>query len=219
VGGAVLAGKNYAVNLPATAATSGIGLALGTVGNLAVLNARLSAAESNGQAKTVSMPKIMTLDNKAAKITQGYQVPYTIYNLSTVQTQFVNAALQLDVIPHVTSDGAVQMSVKISQNAPDFEKRDNLGIPAILTKEATTELLVRDGDTAVIGGIYTRKAFNGSNQVPLLGSIPILGWLFKSTNKVDEQSEMLVFLTPRLMNRKKSTIDASLVDKKTGLVN
>ncbi|MDA0713586.1 MAG: type IV pilus secretin PilQ, partial [bacterium] len=205
-----ISNKNYAVNFPVENAPASIGFSMGSFGNMAVLNARLSAAENDGQAKTVSMPKIMTLDNKAARITQGFRVPYSVINSSVTQTQFIDAALELNVTPHATSDGSVRMSIKITQNSPDFDHPNPLGIPPIKIKEATTELLVKDGDTAVIGGIFTRSVSSGDNSVPGLSKIPILGWLFKSSNKSEDQSELLVFLTPRLMNRQMSTIDTSL---------
>ena len=92
----------------------------------------------------------MTLDNTPARITQGYQIPITVANLTTVQTNFINAALQLEVTPHVTGDGLIHLSVEITDNHPDYTKTDNLGAPAIFTKEVSTELLVRDGETTVI---------------------------------------------------------------------
>lgn len=193
------AGKDYAVNLPASNASSAFGITLGTVGNLAVLNARLSAGEQSGQAKTVSTPKIMTLDNKPAIITQGYQIPVTVTTLNSIQTKFFNAALQLDVTPHVTSDGTVMMAVKITDNQPDFKNKDNMGIPSIQTKESFNQLLVRDGDTAVIGGIYSQKSNKVTNQTPGIGRIPVLGWLFKNTEEQQSQTELMVFLTPRII--------------------
>jgi len=211
-GNAAAMSPNYAVNLPVANPTSSIGFSLGNIGNMAVLNARISAAEVDGQAKTVSMPKIMTLDNKAARITQGFQIPYTISNLNATETQFVQAALELNVVPHVTADGSVQMSLKITHNSPDFSKLTQIGVPAIAIKEAITELLVKDGDTVVIGGIYTRSLLNKNRSVPFLSKIPVLGWLFKDSDQQDEQSEMLVFLTPRLMNRQKATVNSSLVE-------
>lgn len=216
---AAISNKNYAVNFPVENAPASIGFSMGSLGNMAVLNARLSAAENDGQAKTVSMPKIMTLDNKAARITQGFRLPYSVINSSVTQTQFIDAALELSVTPHATSDGSVRMSINITQNSPDFEHPNPLGIPPIKIKEATTELLVKDGDTAVIGGIFTRSVSSGDNSVPGLSKIPILGWLFKSSNKSEDQSELLVFLTPRLMNRQMSTIDTSLKSVETETKN
>lgn len=205
--------QNYVINMPALNPTTSAGVQLGTAGNWAVINARLSAAEQHRRVKTISMPKIMTLDNKSARITQGYQIPVSFSNASIVSTQFVYAALQLDVTPHVSSDGSIMLSIKMTNNEPDFLRKDNLGVPAIKTKEAMTELLVKDGDTAVIGGIYTRDQNNGIDQTPVLGSIPILGWIFKSTEVIDRQKEMMVFLTPRLVNRQKATLDTQIVDK------
>jgi type IV pilus assembly protein PilQ len=119
--------------------------------------------------------------------------------------QTVKAALELDVTPHVTADGSILMAIKMTNNVPDFSQQVGQGVPPVSTKEAETEMLVADGDTAVIGGIYTRNTAENYAQTPFLGSIPILGWLFKSSVESDSRSEMLVFITPRIINRRSAT--------------
>ena len=197
--------SNFAVNLPAQNVTSGVGLNLGSIGNFGFLNARLTAAEASGQAKIISSPRVTTLNNKRARISQGTDitVPLVTQNQLTVQT--VQAALELDVTPHMTADGSILMQVKLTNNVPDFSQQVGQGVPPVTTKEAETEMLVKDGDTAVIGGIYTRNTAENFAQTPFLGSIPLLGWLFKNVSESDNRTEMLVFITPRIVNRRSAT--------------
>lgn len=194
----------FAVNVPAANVNSSLGMTLGSIGNIGVVNARITAAESSGQAKVISSPRVQTLNNKRARISQGVEITIPSVTLNTITFQKVEALLELDVLPHVTADGSILMNVKISNNVPNFEQRTNQ-IPAVSTKEAESEMLVKDGDTAVIGGIYTRQSGENYEQTPFLGSIPILGWLFKSYQETDNRSEMLVFLTPRIVNRRSAT--------------
>lgn len=191
---------NFAVNLPAQNVNSSVGMNLGSIGNFGFLNARLSAAESSGQAKIISAPRVTTLNNKRARITQGVDITIPVVTANTLTVQVVKAALTLDVTPHVTADGSILMALNIKNDVPDFSQRTR-DIPAIQTKEAETEMLVADGDTAVIGGIYTRQQGESTQQTPFLGSIPILGWLFKNYAENDNRTEMLVFITPRIVNR------------------
>ena len=192
---------NFAVNLPAQNVTSGVGLNLGSIGNFGFVNARLTAAEASGQAKIISAPRITTLNNKRARITQGTDITVPIVTQNQLTVQTVTAALELDVTPHVTADGSILMAIKLTNNVPDFSQQVGQGVPPVATKEAETEMLVKDGDTAVIGGIYTRNTSENYAQTPFLGSIPILGWLFKSVTESDSRTEMLVFITPRIVNR------------------
>lgn len=202
----VFSPSNFAVNLPAQSVNSAIGLNLGSIGNFGFLNARLSAAEQSGQAKIVSAPRVTTLNNKRARIAQGTEFNFPTVTLNQVNVTTVRAALELDVTPHVTADGSILMKLEISNNVPDFGNTViGADTPPINTKEAETEMLVRDGDTAVIGGVFTRTTGESYNQTPFLGSIPILGWLFKNYSEVDNRSEMLVFITPRIVNRRSAT--------------
>jgi type IV pilus assembly protein PilQ len=198
--------SNFAVNLPAQNVTSGVGLNLGSVGNFGFVNARLTAAEATGQAKIISAPRVTTLNNTRARITQGTDITVPIVTQNALTVQTVRAALELDVTPHVTADGSILMAIRLTNNVPDFSQQVGLGVPPVSTKEAETEMLVADGDTAVIGGIYTRNTAENYAQTPLLGSIPILGWLFKRSAESDSRSEMLVFITPRIVNRRSATV-------------
>jgi type IV pilus assembly protein PilQ len=195
---------NFAVNLPAAVGTDtggALGFSLGSVDNNINLNVRLSAAESSGMVRIVSSPRVLTLDNREARIAQGTLLPFSQVSAQGVQTTFQEAKLQLLVKPHVTADGSVSMHVKINRDEPDFTQTSARGDPTILKREAETDLLVMDGHTAVIGGIYTRNTGRNLDQVPFFGDIPILGVLFQRRRASDERNELVIFLTPRIVNR------------------
>lgn len=198
---------NFVVNLPApvgTGAGGAIGMSLGSLAGNFNLALRLSAFESTGQVRIVSAPKVLTLDNYAATIAQGTSIPYSQVSAQGVQTAFQEATLRLEVTPHVTSDGAVAMEVAIQRDEPDFNQTSARGDPTILKRQANTNLLVQDGHTAVIGGIYTRATGRGLEQVPFFGDIPIIGILFQNRSERDARSELLIFLTPRIVNRQEA---------------
>lgn len=195
---------NFVVNMPATVGTGSggaIGLTLGSVDSNFNLNLRLSAAESSGMVRILSSPRILTLDNHEARISQGTLIPFSQVSAQGVQTTFQEAKLQLMVQPHVTADGSVAMHVKINRDEPDFNQTSARGDPTILKREAETDLLVMDGHTAVIGGIYTRNTGRNVDQVPFFGDIPLLGLLFQSRQSSDQRGELVIFLTPRIVNR------------------
>jgi len=195
---------NFAVNLPATVGTGSggaIGLTFGSINNTVNLAVRLSAAESSGMLRIISSPRILTLDNREARISQGTLIPFSQISAQGVQTTFQEAKLQLLVKPHVTSDGSVGMHVRINRDEPDFNQTSARGDPTILKREAETDLLIMDGHTAVIGGIFTRNTGRNLDQVPLLGDIPVLGVLFQRRRASDSRSELVIFLTPRIVNR------------------
>ncbi len=198
---------NFAVNLPATVGTGAggaLGLTFGSIDNSVNLNVRISAAEATGMLRIVSSPRILTLDNAEARINQGTLIPFSQISAQGVQTVFQEAKLQLLVVPHVTADGSVSMHVKINRDEPDFNQTSARGDPTILKREAETDLLVMDGHTAVIGGIYSRNTGRNLDQVPVLGDIPVLGVLFQRRRSSDSRSELVIFLTPRIVNRAES---------------
>lgn len=199
-----VAQPNFAVNLPAATGTGqggALGFSLGSVDNNFNVGFRLSAAEASGLLRIVSSPRILTLDNREARISQGTLIPFSQISAQGVQTTFQEAKLQLLVRPHVTADGSVAMHVKINRDEPDFNQTSARGDPTILKREAETDLLVMDGHTAVIGGIYTRNTGRNLDQVPLFGDIPILGVLFQRRRASDTRNELVIFLTPRIVNR------------------
>ncbi|MEO0324515.1 MAG: type IV pilus secretin PilQ [Myxococcota bacterium] len=199
-----LAADNFAVNLPAIVGQGdggAIGLSLGSIGGNVNLNVRLSAAESNGTVRIISSPRILTLDNQEATIAQGTLIPFSQVSAQGVNTAFQEARLELTVRPHVTADASVSMHIQITRNEPDFTNVSVRGDPTILEREAETDLLVPDGNTAVIGGIYTRNSGRTVNQVPFFGDIPVLGVLFQRRIVTDTRNELLIFVTPRIVNR------------------
>jgi type IV pilus assembly protein PilQ len=199
-----VANPNFAVNLPAvvgTGAGGAIGLTLGSINNTVNLGIRLSAAESSGMIRIISSPRILTMDNKDARISQGTLIPFAQVSAQGVQTTFQEAKLQLLVRPHVTADGSVAMHVKVNRDEPDFTQTSPRGDPTILKREAETDLLIMDGHTAVIGGIYTRNTGRNIDQVPFFGDIPLLGLLFQRRRVNDSRGELVIFLTPRIVNR------------------
>jgi type IV pilus assembly protein PilQ len=195
---------NFAVNLPAPAGTGSggaIGMTLGSLSGAFNLNLRLSAAETQGSAKIISAPRIMTLHNQSASITSGVSIPVSVVSAAGAQTVFFDAALTLNVTPRVTPDGNIFLDVNVTKNEPDFENTGSRGDPSIVRREARTQLLVRDGDTTVIGGIFQRNTGFSTDRVPFLGSLPIIGPLFRSSSRTDVRNELLVFITPRIVNR------------------
>ena len=124
-------------------------------------------------------------------------------------TKFVSANLELEVTPHVTNDGSVLMQIKTEKSEPDFRNTGASGDPTLLKKMAETEVLVSDGDTTVIGGIYTRNTSESYEGIPILSDIPILGWLFKRRSERDDRAELLIFITPRIVNRQEALMQAS----------
>ena len=198
---------NFAVNLPAAVGTGSggaIGLSLGSIDNNFNLNLRLSAAESSGLVRIVSSPRVLTLNNKVARINQGTLIPFSQVSAQGVQTTFQEAKLQLLVTPHVTADGSVSMHLKVNRDEPNFNQTAANGAPTILKREAETDLLVMDGHTAVIGGIFTRNTGRNVAQVPFFGDIPILGVLFQRRQANDTRNELVIFITPRIVNRAES---------------
>ncbi|MCL2822963.1 MAG: type IV pilus secretin PilQ [Polyangiaceae bacterium] len=198
---------NFAVNLPATVGTGSggaVGLTLGHINNTVNLAVRLSAAETSGMVRIISSPRILTLDNHEATISQGTMIPFSQTSAMGVQTTFREAKLQLRVRPHVTADGSISMRVKVNRDEPDFTQTSARGDPTILKREAETDLLVMDGHTAVIGGIFTRNTGRNIDQVPFFGDIPLVGLLFQRRRASDARSELVIFITPRIVNRAES---------------
>ncbi|HLM48234.1 MAG TPA: type IV pilus secretin PilQ, partial [Myxococcaceae bacterium] len=158
---------NFAVNLPVGAGLGSggaLGFVFGSAGGALALNLRLSAAENEGVVKTISAPKVTTLDNNTARISQGVSIPFSQVSASGANTTFVEARLSLEVTPHVTQDGSIMLTINAANNQPDPANTGANGQPAIQRKEANTQVLVKDGDTTVIGGIYVRRGSTQSNS-------------------------------------------------------
>jgi type IV pilus assembly protein PilQ len=195
---------NFAINLPAPVgqgAGGALGFVFGSAGGAVNLNLRLSALENQGAVKTISAPRVTTLDNNTATISQGVSIPFSQTSAAGVNTTFVEARLSLVVTPHITHDGSILMQIRAENNQPDPSATGSQGQPAIQRKEATTQVLVKDGDTTVIGGIYVRRGSSSIATVPFFGRIPILGFFFRSTSESENRQELLIFITPRIINR------------------
>src|SRR5271156_4474138 len=184
-------------NLPASVPTSGIEYAYSNA-NFA-LDLIITAAESRGVGKLLSKPKIITQNNEKATVKQGTKIPVQTIVNNTVSVQFVDAVLELDVTPQITADGTVYMDVTVENDQIDGSIPRVQGIPAIDTQAAETKVTVNDGATVVIGGIIVTQQTTDIQQVPFVGSVPILGNLFKHTTVKSTSQELLFFLTPRIL--------------------
>ncbi|NIN91402.1 type IV pilus secretin PilQ [bacterium] len=188
----------YAINLPAPAFHTALGLSFGNVLDTFRLDMAISALETSGQGQIISSPVVTTQNNQQAEIVQGRQIPVqTVANFTTT-TRFVNAALELRATPQITAEGTIIMDIEIRNNAADFANLVN-GIPPITTQSATTTVMVIDGGTTVIGGIYRTEDSFTRERVPFLHKIPILGGLFKNFARTRQNRELIIFITPRII--------------------
>ena len=178
----------------AIGATSGIGIIRQT--GSAVLKAEITALESLGMGKTISNPKVFTLDNQVATIKQGEEIAYQATGSEGADTSFKEATLNLTVTPSIIGDGNVLLEIKVNN---DTVNRAFAGDPGINKMEISTKLLIADGDIVVIGGIKKNKVFDTKNQTPGLGNVPVLGNLFKGKTKSDSMDELLIFIAPRIL--------------------
>ncbi len=182
-------------NFPVTGATSGIGLLRKTT--TGVLKAEITALESMGMGKTISNPKVFTLDNQLATVTQGEEIPYQTTSEGTTSTSFKEAALKLEVTPSIIGDGNVLLTIKVNNDTPNRAAASDE--PPINKMEIVTKLLVADGDIVVIGGIKKNVQSNSKNQTPGVGNLPVIGNLFKGKANSDNLDELLVFIAPRIL--------------------
>jgi len=199
--GTTVGNSSTLVDLPAAvgAASGGaVGLTLGSVTSALNLDLELSAAESDGEVKIISNPRVVTTNLKPAFIKQGIQLPFVTPGTanSPPTTQLIEALLELQVTPQITANNGVIMDVVVKKNSP----KEELGLTGIDTKEINTNIYMKNGETVVIGGVYTRDTSDATAGVPGLSKIPVLGWLFKKNKVVDNRSELLIFLTPKIMN-------------------
>ena len=182
-------------NFPVTGATSGIGLLRRTT--TGVLKAEITALEAIGLGKTISNPKIFTLDNQTATITQGEEIPYQTTADGTTSTSFKEAALKLTVTPSIIGDGNVLLDIQVNNDTPNRSAGGDE--PPINKMEIVTKLLIADGDIVVIGGIKKNVIANSKEQTPGLGDMPVIGNLFKGKSNVDNLDELLIFIAPKVL--------------------
>ena len=191
-------GVPSAVNLGVNGASSAVGLTLGSVNGAFNLDVALSALETSGNGRILSTPRVMTQNNIAAEVTQGTQIPIQTVANNTVTVSFKDAALTLKVTPQITAAGTVIMNISLENSQADFTRAVN-GIPPINTQRANTSVLVSDGQTTVIGGVYVTNEQAQTDRTPGLGNIPLLKWLFKRDVNTSADQELLIFITPRII--------------------
>ncbi len=198
--------SNFLVNLPATVgglvSTPGVGFTIGKTDG-ALLDMRLSAGELLGLSKVIAAPKVTTLDKREAKISQGESIPFQTTSLQGTQTTFVDANLELNVTPQITSRDPkevgklISMKIRATRNA--VGARSNPAGPSIDRREANTQVIIRDGETMVIGGVFIDTQNNSVAGIPYLSRVPVLGWLFKQKTESVAKQELLIFLTPSIV--------------------
>lgn len=198
VGVGLVQGVQGASDAALTQGQNAIGITLGSLTNAVDLDLLLRALELEEKAKVVSSPRILTLDNQTAEISQGIAIPFSTTSAAGTKTEFVDANLKLEVTPHVTADGRVAMEISAQRNSPVTVP--GAAGPGINKNEASTQILIKDGETAVIGGIFTMDKSESQTRVPFLGKIPFLGWLFRTQQKSDDRRELIIFLTPRIVS-------------------
>ncbi|MBI1820141.1 MAG: type IV pilus secretin PilQ [Nitrospirae bacterium] len=210
-------GAPYAVNLPATVGPGlggSIGLSYANIANNLLLDVQLSAMQDTGKGKILSKPKILTLDHKEARISSGTEILIPTATLvsggatsggtptgssATSGVTTINAKLELVVTPHITPDHQILMHIRTEKKEPDYSHQVQ-NIPPLTTRTAETDLIVKNGSTVAIGGIITKNESVKENGIPFLSDIPILGWLFKKQNKGNQETELIIFITPSEYN-------------------
>jgi type IV pilus assembly protein PilQ len=192
-------GVNFPISPGSGGALSALGLTLGAVNGTALLDAKLMAMEQDSDAVVISNPKITTMNNKQATIKSGTQVPYTTVDKQGQSiTAFKDAVLLLEVTPHITSGNRMRLSLKVTKDRPLQAPAGSA--PPIETRSAETEVLVGDGETTVLGGLFEDTSSTGQSMIPGLGRIPLIGWLFKSETTNNNNQELLIFITPKIVD-------------------
>lgn len=191
------AAVDYDVALPSAATAGTLGISFGNVLDTLTLDMTLDAFELNGDVKILSSPRIATQNNQKATIEQGVQIPVVSTTATQINVEFISASLKLEVTPQITKERTVIMDVRVDNSSPDFVNRVG-DVPPIITERAETQILVPDGGTAVIGGIFKLNDSVTEAGVPGLSKIPGLGWLFKNKSINRKNTELLIFITPRI---------------------
>jgi type IV pilus assembly protein PilQ len=192
--------NRYQVNLPASTVNGSIGISL--LSGSTLVDLELSAAQNEGKSETISSPRVITANQKQATIMQGVEIPYQESASSgATTTQFKNAVLSLKVTPLITPDNRVILDLDVSDDSIGQQVTSATGgsVPAIDTREVITQVLVNDGQTVVLGGILETTKTSQANKIPFLGDIPFLGYLFRSTQDINNKTELLIFITPKIL--------------------
>jgi type IV pilus assembly protein PilQ len=192
------AAGSFDLNLPRNPAASSLGFSFGNVLDSFTLDITLDALETEGYARRLSSPKIATQNNEIAEIEQGVRIPVVSTTATEIDVRFVSASLLLRCTPQITADGTVILEVEVENNSPDFV--NTVGeVPAINTQRAQTKVLINDGGTTVIGGIFTVNEGESETGIPWFRNMPGLGWLFRNENIQTRNRELLIFITPRII--------------------
>lgn len=192
------------ISMSAASPTSSIAIVKAVASG--ALGLELSASEQDNRTKTISTPRVLTQDRQEAEIKQGYQVPYTTRQDNTVTTSFKDAVLSLKATPRITPDNKIILDIAIQKDAPSDRYQSAQGEPGLETKSLKTQAMIEDGGTLIVGGIYVEEASNTIKKVPLLGDLPVVGNLFKARSRSDSRSELLFFITPRIMGSETSVL-------------
>jgi len=192
------ASVRYGLNLPGEGGASNLAFKFGNVIDSLTLDVALNTLETEGYGRVLSSPKIATQNNERAEIEQGVRIPIVNTTATEINVEFVSASLKMTVTPQITAEGTIILDVQVENNSPDFVQTAG-GIPSIRTQRAQTKVLIGDGGTTVIGGIFTVNEGRSEVGVPWFRKLPVFGWLFKSQNTTRQNRELLIFITPKIM--------------------
>jgi len=204
-----IGGQGFASNFPISgianaAGAASLGLIYGVIGE-SLLEVQLQALQQDSKLNILSSPSITTLDNQLAYTENGAKVPYVTVQYSsgsatpTYSTNFVDVVMRLEITPHVIDGKNLKMRIFVQKDDIDLTRKDSLGDPYIIKKQTKTDLIVKDGETIVISGLTKQIRSDGSSGWPLLKDIPVLGYLFKADSKSDAMEEVLIFITPHIL--------------------
>jgi type IV pilus assembly protein PilQ len=197
-------GGNFALDVPTVTQPASLALGFSLISNSAIIDLELQALERNGQGRIISNPKVVTLDNKEAVVESGDEVPFKTETAQTGPTvQFKDAKIILRVTPHISPDDFVLLEIDAAKKEVDFSRLVE-GNPTITSRQSKTSILVKDGATAVIGGLFKRTTAENREGVPGLSKIPYLGWLFKNNQTREDNEDLLFFITPRIVRESNS---------------
>jgi type IV pilus assembly protein PilQ len=190
--------ENLMVNLPASEPTSAVNLLIGKVGSY-LLQLELSAMQQEGRGEVISSPRVITADRQKAIVKQGDEIPYQEASSSgATAVSFKEAVLKLEVTPQITPDDRIIMDLVINNDEADFDRAVQ-GVPPLVTREISTSVLVDNGETVVLGGVFSRERTKNTERVPFFGDLPYVGFLFKQTAETDDNRELLIFVTPKIL--------------------
>jgi type IV pilus assembly protein PilQ len=206
-GTASFSGLPVALNYPSPLGTNaGVGIRFGSINNILDLDLALGLLETQGHAKLISSPKVTVLNNESANITAGSKIPFLTQTANAgSNVRFESAATSLGVTPQATNDGSVLLTISATRSEPNFAQLVQ-GNPLVDQRSATTKVLVKSGNTTVLGGIYSIRTGSTRDSLPGISNIPIIGWLFKNYNKELRRAELLIFVTPRIVGDEREAV-------------